>query len=51
MVFKGNQIREDRDYENEMINQEIYGGNAPDNAGIAASDDMDDDLKGERAVN
>ena len=24
---------------------------APDNAGIAASDDMDDDLKGERAVN
>jgi hypothetical protein len=44
-------MREDRDYENEMINKEIYGGNAPDDQFIGSEGDLDDDLKGQRAVN
>lgn len=41
--MQGNDI----DYENEMINKEIYGGKIPEDIALnQASDDLDDDLKG-----
>lgn len=48
MVFRGNQMNsQDRDYESEMINKEIYGGNVPENIVLhQGDDDMDDDLRG-----
>lgn len=43
IIFKGNTVNQDRDYESEMIQRDIYGGNLPEDIQLNNQQNVDSD--------